>query len=127
MNYDWQKDVQLECFAHAGFVPPAMFGEAAWDCLLALYADERRELGLDQLAGIVSLPWPSLQRCLVELERQQLVAGELHRNNGEVRAVLTRDGRDLLEKYLSATNKLQIRHGEWPRLAPRDESGPAVN
>jgi hypothetical protein len=127
MNCDWQKDVRTECFVHAEFVPPAMFGEAAWDCLLALYADERRELRLDQLAGLVSLPWPSLQRCLVELERQQLVAGELHRNRGEVRAVLTRDGRDLLIKYLSATSNLQFRHGDWPRLASRDGSGPTVN
>lgn len=127
MKCDWQNDVRTECFAHAEFVPPAMFGEAAWDCLLALYADERRVLGLDRLAGLASLPWLSLQRCLVDLERQQLVTGDLRRNNGEVRAVLTRDGRDLLQKYLSATSDLQVRHGERPRLVSRDGRGPAAS
>ncbi len=127
MNCDWQNDVRTECFARAQFVPPAMFGEAAWDCLLALYADERRGLGLDRLAGIASLRWTSLQHWLAELERQQLVTAELRRNNGEVRAVLTRDGRDLLQKYLSATSDLQLRHGERPRLGSRDASGPPAS
>lgn len=125
MKCDWRHDVALECFTRAELVPPAMFGEAAWDCLLALHADERRELNLDQLAALVSLSTPSLQRCLIGLESQQLVTGELD-GSGEVRAVLTPGGRGLLETYLAATGNLQFWHRETPRLAS-GESGPAAN
>ncbi|MDT7531458.1 hypothetical protein OVY29_22635 [Sphingopyxis sp. SE2] len=109
MKCDWQNEVHMECFTHAKFVPPAMFDEPAWDCLLALHADARHELNLDQLAWLISVPAPSLQRCLVNLERQRFVIGEQDERNGELRAVLTRSGRDLLERYLSATSALQFR------------------
>lgn len=125
MKCDWRHDVGLECFTRAELVPPAMFGEAAWDCLLALYADGRRELSLDQLAGVISVPTPSLQHCLVELESRQLVTGELD-GNGELRAVLTPSARGLLETYLTATSNLQFRHIDTARLA-NGQSGPAVN
>ena len=110
MKCDWQKEVHMECFTHAEFVPPVMFGEAAWDCLLALHADEHNDLGLDQLTRLISVPPSVLQRCLIELERQRLVTGVLLEKNGEVRAVLTRGGHDLLERYISATSALQSRH-----------------
>lgn len=110
MKCDWQKELHMECFARAEFVPPVMFGEAAWDCLLALHANQRHGLKLDRLACLISLPAPSLQRCLVNLERQRLVTGELSERTSEVRAVLTRDGQALLERYLSATSALQTRH-----------------
>lgn len=126
MNCDWRNDVRMECFAHAEFVPPAMFGEAAWDCLLALHANDRPQLTLDQLARLTSLPAPTLHHRLVELERRQLVAGEMY-PDGEVRAVLTRSGRELLETYLSATSRLQAGHGESPRLAWRSGPGPITN
>lgn len=126
MNCDWRREVRLECFDHAEYLPPAMFGEAAWDCLLALHADSRRELSLDRLARLASLSLQSLQRCLVALEREQMVSGELL-GNGEVRAVLTADGRDLLELYLAATHGLQRRRGEWPRLGSPGASGRAAN
>lgn len=112
MNCDWRNDVRMECFAHAEFVPPAMFSEGAWDCLLALHSNDTPPISLEQLAGLTSLLQSSLQRCLVELERRELVTGELHGQNRELRAVLTRDGRELLETYLSATSKLQVRRGE---------------
>lgn len=126
MNCDWHNDVHLECFTRAEFIPPAMFGEAAWDCLLALHASDRPHLTLDRLARLTSLPAPSLHRCLADLETRQLVAGEV-RPNGEIRAVLTRSGRELLETYLFATSNLQFRRGEWPRLTRRSGSGPVVN
>lgn len=111
MNCDWQKEVHLECFNRAEFVPPAMFGEAAWDCLLALYADEGRSLGLDQLAGLISVPASSLQRSLVELESRQLITGDLL-GDGHIQARLTRGGRNLLESYLSASSGLQYSQDE---------------
>lgn len=126
MNCDWHNDVHLECFTRAEFIPPAMFGEAAWDCLLALHANDRPHLTLDRLARLTSLPAPSLHRSLADLETRQLVAGEV-RPNGEIRAVLTRSGRELLETYLFATSNLQFRRGEWPRLTRRSGSGPVVN
>ncbi len=122
MNCDWRKDVRLECFNRAEFVPPAMFGEVAWDCLLALYAEESRSLSLDQLAGLISVPAGSLQRSLAELESRHLVTGEFL-GNGQVRALLTRGGRDVLETYLAATTNLQSLQGDRPRLASRDKSG----
>lgn len=125
MKCDWRHAVGLECFTRAELVPPAMFGEAAWDCLLALYADARRELSLDQLAGVISIPTPSLQHCLVGLESRQLVTGELD-GSGEIRAVLTPGGRELLETYLTATSNLQFWQQETPRLA-NGRSGPAAN
>lgn len=126
MNCDWHNDVRAECFTRAEFVPPAMFGEAAWDCLLALHAHQRPHLTLDRLARLTSLPEPSLHRCLADLESRQLVAGEM-RPDGEVRAILTRSGRALLETYLAATGNLQFRQGGWPRLAQRSGSDPRAN
>jgi len=110
MNCDWHNDVHLECFTRAEFVPPAMFGEAAWDCLLALHTNERNDLSLDQLTRLISVPPPVLQRCLVELERRQLVTGVMLEENREVRAMLTRGGHRLLQSYISATSALQPRH-----------------
>lgn len=110
MKCDWQKELHMECFTHAEFVPPVMFGEAAWDCLLALHAGEHSDLRLDQLTRLISVPPSVLQRCLIELERQRLVTGVLHERTGEVRATLTRHGHELLEQYLSATSALQSRH-----------------
>lgn len=126
MACDWKNQVHLDCFDRAEFVPPAMFGEAAWDCLLALYADVRRQLSLDELAGLISVPASSLQRFLAHLESRQLVAGEMQ-GNGEVRAVLTRGGRGLLETYLSATSNLRTSPGEPLHLISRDENGRGIN
>ncbi|MDT7533040.1 hypothetical protein OVY48_06260 [Sphingobium sp. SA2] len=96
MKCDWRNEVRVECFTRADLVPPTMFGEAAWDALLALYADEHNELTLDGLSGLVGVPAPSLQKSLVGLERQRLVRGELDHDSGKIRAVLTPGGQHLL-------------------------------
>ena len=104
MMGDWRHKVRIECFECVELVPPTIVGETIWDCLLALHANEHRELRLDELAWLISVPALSLQRCLTTLERHHLVTGEPTERNGQIRAVLTRDGQDLLEEYLSKTS-----------------------
>jgi hypothetical protein len=88
----------------AGCFPPAMVEETAWDILLALRSDRRFGLRLDKLAALVSVHEELLNRWLSLLEDRQLVTGH---TTGEVRAVLTPSGRELLDQYLSAATDLQ--------------------
>lgn len=88
-------------------VPPTSVGEAAWDILLALHADQGRELSLAQLSAIASVPMGALESRLSDLEERQLVADAEHRRTGELAVTLTARGRDLLDCYLS-TSDLQV-------------------
>lgn len=90
------------------FLPPPTVEETAWDILLALHSDQGCELKLDKLARMVSVTPPIVDRWLDVLEQRQLVAGTMHRFSGELRAVLTPAGRDLLDRYLSAAADLQV-------------------
>lgn len=92
----------------ATFMPPPTVEETAWDILLALHSDRSCELQLDKLARMVSVAPPIVDRWLDVLEQRQLVAGTRHRFSGELRAVLTPAGRDLLDRYLSAAADLQV-------------------
>lgn len=92
----------------ATFMPPPTVEETAWDILLALHSDQSCELKLDKLAGLVSVSPPALDRWLERLEQRQLVTGARHRFSGELRAVLTPAGRELLDRYLSAAVGLQV-------------------
>jgi DNA-binding HxlR family transcriptional regulator len=89
-------------------VPPANVEETAWDILLALHADQGRELSLAQLSSVASVPMARLESRLADLEERQLVTGAEHRRTGELVAALTARGRDLLDCYLSATGDLQV-------------------
>ena len=108
MNCDWQKDMQIRSPTAAAFLPPALVDETGWDILLALHSDRRRELGLDKLASLVSAPQQVMSQWLSVLEEQQLVTGDKNVFTGELRAILTKTGRELLDRYLSATSDLQI-------------------
>jgi len=85
-----------------------MVGETSWDILLALYSDRLCELSLDKLASLVSAPEPVMNGWLADLEQRQLITGAKVSSTGELRAVLTNAGRELLDRYLSATNDLQV-------------------
>ena len=89
------------------FMPPPTVEETAWDILLALHSDRSCELRLDKLARIVSVAPPIVDRWLDVLEQRRLVAGTRHQFSGELRAVLTPAGRELLDRYLSAAADLQ--------------------
>ena len=103
-----QTIVQTFAPTAARFLPPALVDEAGWDILLALYADPHGQVTLGKLGGLVSVPQAALLDWLADLERRRLVAGANDMVTSEVWVVLTRDGRDLLHKYLSATSDLQL-------------------
>lgn len=95
----------------ATFLPPAAVGETAWDILLALRSDPRHEFRLVKLARLVSVPQWILTRWLELLEQRKLVAGSWDFSLSEPRAVLTIKGRELLDRYLAATDDLQVGAG----------------
>ena len=108
MNYDWQMDLKPRSGTAATVLPPATVEETGWDILLALRTDQRCGLSLGKLGAIISVPQPALVGWLVGLEQRLLITGSTDSVTGEVRAVLTPAGRELLDKYLSASCDLQI-------------------
>lgn len=108
MNYDWQMDLKPRSRAAASVTPPVTVDETAWDILLTLHNDNGCELSLEKLARVVSIPDPVLNRRLAELEQGQLITGVKNEVTNELRALLTPEGRRLLDRYLSATTDLQV-------------------
>jgi len=108
MYYDGHKDPRPGKAIAAMFLPPATVEETAWDILLALHSDRSCAIGLDKLGRLVSVPHPVLERWLSVLEQRQLITGVRHSFTSELRPVLTRAGRALLDRYLSATSDLQV-------------------
>ena len=107
MNREWQRDLEIRTPTAAATLPPAMVEETGWDILLALHSDPRSEHSLEKLASLVSAPPTVINRWLARLEDHNLVTAVRHDVTGELRAVLTRPGRDLLDNYLSAASGLQ--------------------
>lgn len=106
MNRYRQKDLEIPGPA-AALVPRAMIEEAGWDILLALHSDRRGELSLEKLASMASLHQTVMGSWLSWLEDRSLVTGTTDKFTGQLRAVLTPRGRDLLDRYLSAVGDLQ--------------------
>jgi DNA-binding MarR family transcriptional regulator len=84
---------------------PAMFGEPAWDMLLALYFTEdagpRQTVG--RLIKMSNAPATSALRWVHYLEKEQLVVREAHPHDRRVMFLdLTPKARDLLEDYLKS-------------------------
>jgi len=108
MNCDSQKDLRPHSPTAAATLPPAMVEETGWDILLVLHSDRRCEFGLNKLASLASVPDTVIHRWLAGLEQRQLITGAKDAFTGELRAVLTSAGRELLDRYLSATSSLQV-------------------
>jgi DNA-binding MarR family transcriptional regulator len=108
MNCDSQKDLRPHSPTAAASLPPAMVEETGWDILLVLHSDPRCELSLGKLASLASVSATVMHRWLAGLEQRQLITGAKDSFTGELRAVLTSAGRELLDKYLSATSDLQV-------------------
>ena len=108
MNYDQQFDLNSRSPTAIAFLPPAAIQETAWDILLALHSDGGSKLGLDKLAGVVSVEISVLNQWLAMLERRQLIAAKKQGSMQEARAVLTPSGRELIDRYLSVTIDLQF-------------------
>jgi DNA-binding MarR family transcriptional regulator len=88
---------------------PAMFGEPAWDMLLALYFTEdagpRQTVG--RLIKMSNAPATSALRWVHYLEKEQLVVREAHPNDRRVMFLdLTAKARDVLEGYLKSLGEL---------------------
>lgn len=107
MNREWQRDLEIRTPAAAASLPPAMVEETGWDILLALHSDPGSEHGLRRLASLVSAPPRVMNRWLARLEDHNLITGARMKSTGELCAILTRSGRDLLDNYLSAASGLQ--------------------
>ena len=107
MTYDWQTSLRASDYQATKIVPPATLGETGWDILLALHRDRHCNLTLRRLAAIVSVPEVALVRWLASLEQRALITGAQNPSTGDLLAVLTSTGRDLLDRYFSATSGLQ--------------------
>jgi DNA-binding MarR family transcriptional regulator len=85
------------------FFPSAMFGEPAWDILLALYTGEDQfDPTVASLAAVTCAPQSSTTRWLDYLEGQRFIVRESHpTDRRSVIARLTENGRVALEGYLS--------------------------
>lgn len=84
------------------FFPRAMFGEPAWDLLLALYAHQGRShaLTISNLANIAQTPVTTALRWIDYLDEKGLVLRErsnIDRRASEIR--LSDDGRARLDRY----------------------------
>jgi DNA-binding MarR family transcriptional regulator len=108
MMYDWQTSLRASDYYAARIVPPATVEETGWDILLALHSDRHGRLGLPTLASIVSVCPPVVDRWLAALEERRLITSARHPSTDELLAVLTEKGRELLDRYFSATNELQV-------------------
>ncbi|HET6942502.1 MAG TPA: hypothetical protein VFH89_10100 [Sphingomicrobium sp.] len=107
MNCVWLKDLPSGIRTAATFLPPAMAGETGWDVLLALHSDQRRELTLEKLAALISVSKLVLTEWLAALEQRQLISTAKDGSTDNLLAVLTAQGRELLDRYLTATSVLQ--------------------
>jgi hypothetical protein len=102
-----QSDLEIGSAAAAAFLPPPTIEETGWDILLALYSDPHRELSLEKLGSLVSVHTMAMGRWLSRLEDRRFVTGSKDKFTGELRAVLTPVGRDLLARYFSAVSGLE--------------------
>jgi hypothetical protein len=108
MTCDWQRDLQMRRPSPAACLPPALVEETGWDILLALHSDPDCHLTLEKLGALISASELVLGRWLAALEERRLVTGAKDSATGELRALLTAPGRELLDRFLSATSGLQI-------------------
>ena len=108
MMYDWQTSLRASDYQAARIVPPATVEETGWDILLTLHSDRHCQLGLPKLASIVSVPPAVADRWLAALEERALITGARHPSTDELLALLTERGRELLDRYFSASDGLQV-------------------
>src|ERR1700756_3915760 len=108
MNYDFQKNLQMRSPSPAACMPPAFVEETGWDILLALHTDRGCELTLEKLTSLISVSEMVMGPWLAALENRRLITGVKDSTTGQIRALLTTAGRELLDRYLSATTDLQV-------------------
>src|SRR5262245_49933252 len=102
-----QNQLEIGSLGAAIFVPPLAMAETAWDILLALHSEVRNGVGLRRLESLISVSRRTMGHWLSVLEDRGMVTGEKDDSSGELRAVLTLRGRELLGRYLSAVGDLE--------------------
>lgn len=88
----------------ASYFNRAMFGEPAWDVLLALYITEGTEdpHSVGRIAELVQAPLTTVARWIDYLEKERMVCREAHPSDKRVIFIrLLERGRQLLESYLT--------------------------
>ena len=88
------------------FFHPGLFGEAAWDVLLALYTMDQAgpRLTIAALSKVAGVPTATILRWLQTLEDQELVTRRPHPHDRRSAIVqITPQGRQAMESYLSET------------------------
>jgi DNA-binding MarR family transcriptional regulator len=82
---------------------PYLFGEPAWEILLALYvADVERRLSIAQLTAVTHVPLTTALRWLALLEDQDLVSRTIAPDDQRIVLIeLTDSGRRAMNAYLS--------------------------
>lgn len=108
MIYDWQTSLRASDYQAARIVPPATVEETGWDILLALHSDRHCELPVRKLTSMVSVPDVVVNGWLATLEEREFITGAQHPSTGDLLAALTHKGRELLDRYFSATNDLRV-------------------
>ena len=108
MSRECQKNLKMVRTSAAALLPPALVDETGWDILLALHSERGGLVRLDKLTAVVSASRDVMSRRLSALEEQHLITGCKDTVSGAIRAELTDIGRELLDRYLSATNGLQV-------------------
>jgi DNA-binding MarR family transcriptional regulator len=83
-------------------LPSEMFGEAAWDIMLALYVEEERHtLSLTAISMATRVPMTTLLRWVTYLELKLLVATVSVSTDARVRLLtLTHNGREIMDQYM---------------------------
>lgn len=90
----------------------AMFGEPAWDVLLALYITEKTEgrQSIGRIAEWINAPLSTVARWIDYLEKERLVSRQAHPNDRRVIFItLLEKGRELLDAYLGGMPWLPIK------------------
>ena len=98
------RSILAERRRRASFFDPTIFGEPAWDILLALYGDERTHgrQTIGQLVNWVPVPQTTALRWITNLERHGLLERTPHPTDLRIVFVeLSPQGRALLSDYLS--------------------------
>lgn len=108
MNREWQRTMESNRPTAAASLPPAMVEETGWDILLALHSHDVSEPSLEKLAALVSVPPKVMHRWLMRLEERHLIAAAKRDPTGELSAVLTPAGREMLDSYFSAAKGLHF-------------------
>ena len=90
-----------------------MFGEPAWDMMLALYVAEQEggRLTVSRLAKLSEAPLTTAIRWIDYLDQARLISRRTHPTDARVVIIeLTETARDKLETYLEALGE-----GSWDR------------